>query len=150
MLRVALCLALAMAGAPLAASAAAPTAADPSAVGEWSGALHRGDSAYRVRFHVQTDRRGGLTGTVSGLTGGASPAALTRVEKSGDRLIIDTAEGEYSGVWDGAAWIGSWKQADMTLPLSLRWDGDNAMPRLRASPSPIVPVLPAYPLNPAP
>jgi len=48
MSRATLCVLFAFAALPLCAHAA-----DQSAVGDWSGALHQGDAAYRVRFHVQ-------------------------------------------------------------------------------------------------
>jgi hypothetical protein len=123
-------------------------ATDQSAIGDWSGALHHGDAAYRVRFHVQPGPDGRLTGTVSGLPGRTFvPAA---VEASGKSLVIDAAGGRYSGVWDQArgAWIGSWKQADMSEPLALRWDTDNVA--VRRSTKPVVvpappPRLPAPP-----
>ncbi len=146
MSRAALCVLFAFAALPLYARAA-----DQSAVGEWSGALHQGDSAYRVRFHVQTTADGRLTGTVSGLPGdGAEPVAAA-VERTGDALVIDAAGGRYSGVWDQAraAWVGSWKQADLSEPLALRWDGDGAVRMLRSKPAIVttIPMLP--PLLPA-
>jgi hypothetical protein len=146
MSRAALCVLFAFAALPLSAHAA-----DQSAVGEWSGALHHGDAAYRVRFHVQTTTDGRLTGTVSGLPGdGADPVAAA-VERTGDTLEIVAAGGRYSGVWDQsrAAWVGSWRQADLSEPLALRWDGDNAMRVAPRSARPIVTVLPALPAPPA-
>jgi hypothetical protein len=137
MSRAALCVLLAFAALPFCAHAT-----DQSAVGEWSGALHRGDAAYRVRFHVQSTTDGRLIGTVSGLPGdGAEPVAAA-VQSAGETLVIDAAGGRYSGVWDQsrAAWIGSWRQADLTEPLALRWDGDNAARRLRSKPT--ITVLP--------
>jgi hypothetical protein len=132
MSRATLCVLFAFAALPFAAHAA-----DQSAVGDWSGALRHGDSAYRVRFHVQSTADGRLTGTVSGLPGdGAAPLPIA-VERSGEELVIDAAGGRWSGVWDQsrAAWVGSWKQADLTEPLALRWDGDATTPRLRANPT---------------
>jgi hypothetical protein len=144
MSRAALCVLFAFAALPLSAHAG-----DQSAVGEWSGALHHGDAAYRVRFHVQTTPDGRLVGTVSGLPGdGAEPVAAA-VESTGDALVIDAAGGRWSGVWDQsrAAWVGAWKQADLSEPLALRWDGDATMPVLRSKPGGVtvttqLPVLP--------
>jgi hypothetical protein len=130
MSKATLCVLFAFAALPVCAHAA-----DQSAVGDWSGALHHGDSAYRVRFHVQTTADGRLTGTVSGLPGdGAEPVAVA-VESRGEALVIDAAGGRYTGVWDQsrAAWVGSWKQADLSEPLALRWDGDNAAHMLRST-----------------
>ena len=112
-------------------------AADPSAVGDWSGALHQGDAAYRVRFHVQATADGRLTGTVSGLPGDDATPLPIAVERSGDALVIDAAGGRWSGIWDQsrAAWVGSWQQADLTEPLALRWDSDNAARLLRSKPT---------------
>ena len=132
MSRAAICLLFAFAALPLSAKAAGAPA-----LGDWSGALHQGGAAYRVRFHVQSTADGRLTGTVSGLPGdGAEPVAAA-VESQGDELVIDAAGGRYAGVWDQskAAWVGSWKQADLSEPLALRWDGDATTPRLRAKPS---------------
>lgn len=142
MSRAALCVLFAFAALPLSAHAS-----DQSAIGEWSGAMHRGDAAYRVRFHVQSTPDGRLVGTVSGLPGdGAEPVAAA-VQRTGDTLVIDAAGGRYSGVWDQsrAAWVGSWKQADLSEPLALRWDGDNAMRPTARLTKPIVTVLPQLP-----
>jgi hypothetical protein len=132
-----LCVVFAFAAVPLCAHAA-----DQSAVGDWSGALHQGDAAYRVRFHVESTRDGRLTGTVSGLPGDDAVPVPIAVEKSGDELVIDAAGGRWSGVWDQsrAAWVGSWKQADLSEPLALRWDGDATTPRLRSKPNVVPPV----------
>jgi hypothetical protein len=143
MSRAMLCALFAFAALPLAARAA-----DQSAVGDWSGALHHGDAAYRVRFHVQPTADGRLTGTVSGLPGdGAEPLPIA-VERSGDEMVIEAAGGRWSGVWDQsrAAWVGSWKQADLSEPLALRWDGDATTPMLRSKPT----VVPLVTLPPAP
>jgi hypothetical protein len=142
MSRAALCVLFAFAALPLSAHAAGQ-----SAVGDWSGALHHGDDAYRVRFHVQTAADGRLTGTVSGLPGdGAQPVAAA-VQSTGDTLVIDATGGRYSGVWDQsrAAWVGSWKQADLSEPLALRWDGNGAAPMLRRSNPPIAPTIKLVP-----
>jgi hypothetical protein len=127
MSRAALCVLFAFAAIPLCAQAA-----DQSAVGEWSGALHHGDSAYRVRFHIQAAPDGRLTGTAWGLPGDDATAVPVWVEKSGEALVIGVAGGRYTGVWDEAraAWVGSWKQADLSEPLALRWEGNNMAPRL--------------------
>jgi hypothetical protein len=103
-------------------------AADQSVVGEWGGALHGPDGAYRVRLHVQAVA-GGLVGTVSGLPFSDAVPLLAHVEKIGDRLSFGTRLGQYSGVWnhDQAQWVGTWKQAGLSEPLALRWDSDNAM-----------------------
>ena len=141
MSRAALCVAFAFAAVPFVAHAA-----DQSAVGDWSGALHRGDDAYRVRFHVQATTDGKLTGTVSGLPGDDATPTPAWVEKSGDELVIGAAGGRWSGVWDQsrAAWVGSWTQADLTTPLALRWDGDGATRMLRSKPA-VVPPIQALP-----
>ena len=144
MSRAALCVAIAFVALPLCAHAA-----DQSAVGDWSGAPHKGGDAYRVRFHVQTTADGRLTGTVSGLPGdGAEPVAAA-VESTGDALVIDAAGGRYSGVWDQsrAAWVGSWKQADLSVPLALRWDGDGAARMLRSKPTVVPPALTLPPIK---
>jgi hypothetical protein len=127
MSRVAFCALFAFAALPLCAHAA-----DPSAVGEWSGALHHGDGAYRVRFHIQATPDGRLTGTVWGLPGDDAQAVPAWVETSGDQLVIGAAGGRYTGVWDQskAAWVGAWKQADLSEPLALRWEGNNTATRL--------------------
>jgi hypothetical protein len=146
MSRAMLCVLFAFTAMPFAAYAA-----DQSAVGDWSGALHQGASAYRVRFHVQTTADGRLTGTVSGLPGdGAEPVAAA-VESTGDALVIDAAGGRYSGVWDQArgAWVGAWKQADLSEPLALRWDGDGAVRMLRSKPTVAPPIQLVPPLPPA-
>ena len=129
MSRTALCVLIAFAAMPLAAHAV-----EQQAIGSWSGALHHGEDAYRVNFHVQATRDGRLTGTVTGLPGDGSAPVPAAVEASGDTLEITAAGGRYSGVWDQskAAWVGSWKQADLSEPLALRWDADNAM---RVSPT---------------
>jgi hypothetical protein len=140
MSRAALCVLFAFSALPLSA-----LAAGVSAVGNWSGALHRGDAAYRVRFHVQATPDGRLTGTVSGLPGDDYTPVPAAVEASGDTLKIAVGGGRYSGVWDQAegAWVGSWKQADVSEPLALRWDTDESAPRL-AKPI-VVPALPTLP-----
>jgi hypothetical protein len=127
MSRAVLCVLFAFAALPLSAHAA-----DQTAIGDWSGALHHGDGAYRVRFHVQSTADGRLTGTVSGLPGDDAQAVPAWVETTGDELVIGVAGGRYSGVWDPsrAAWVGDWKQADLSEPLTLRWEGDNSAPRL--------------------
>ena len=132
MSRAALCVLFALSVLPFAAHAGEPS----PAVGDWSGALHHGEDAYRVRFHVQATKDGRLTGTVSGLPGDGATPSPAAVEASGQTLVIDVAGGRYSGVWDQAkgAWIGAWKQADLTEPLALRWDGDNSA-RTRAATS---------------
>jgi hypothetical protein len=142
MSRAALCALFAFAALPLCVHAA-----DQTAVGDWSGALHHGDSAYRVRFHVQSTSDGRLTGTASGLPGDNAIPVPIAVETSGDELVIDAAGGRWSGVWDQskAAWVGAWKQADLTEPLALRWDSDGAARVLRSKPS-VVPVVPLVPL----
>jgi hypothetical protein len=124
MSRVALCFLFALAAAPFGAHAA-----DQPAVGSWSGALHRGDGAHFVRFQVRATADGRLTGTVSGLSGDDYAPIPAAVETSGDTLVIDAAGGRYSGVWDQTrgAWVGSWKQADLSEPLALRWDADNSI-----------------------
>lgn len=144
MSRAALCVLFAFAALPLSAHAV-----EPSAVGNWSGALHHGDADYRVRFHVQTAPDGRLTGTVSGLPGDDYTPVPAAVEASGDTLTIAVGGGRYSGVWDQAkgAWVGSWKQADLSEPLALRWDTDNAV-HVRSS-KPVVTVLPSLPAPPA-
>jgi hypothetical protein len=118
----------------LAASPLLAYAGDQSAVGEWSGPLHRPDGAYRVRLHVQTVADGGLVGTVSGLPFSDTTPLPAHVEKVGDRLSFDTTLGQYSGVWDAdrAEWVGKWKQADLSEPLALRWDTDAVPPRIRS------------------
>jgi hypothetical protein len=141
MSRAPLCALFAFAAFPLSAHAA-----DALAVGDWSGALHHGDAAYRVRFHVQTTPDGRLTGTASGLPGDDATPVPIAVEKSGDALVIDAAGGHWSGVWDQsrAAWVGAWTQADLSEPLALRWDSDGAARMLRSKPAavPQNPVLP--------
>lgn len=139
MSRAVVCVLFAFAALPLSAHAA-----DQSAVGNWSGALHRGDAAYRVNFHVQTAPDGRLTGTVSGLPGDGYTPVPAAVEASGDKLVIDAAGGRYSGVWDQAqgAWVGSWKQADISEPLALRWNTDDSAPRVRST-RPVVVAPPA-------
>jgi hypothetical protein len=124
MSRASLCVLFAFAALPLAAHAT-----DMSAVGNWSGALHRGEAAYRVNFHVQAAPGGRLTGSVSGLPGDDYTPVPAAVETSGDTLVIDAGGGRYSGVWDQAlgAWVGSWKQADLSEPLALRWETNNAV-----------------------
>ena len=121
-------------------------AADQSAVGDWSGALHHGDAAFRVRFHVQATADGKLTGTVSGLPGDDATPTPAWVEKSGEELVIGVAGGRWSGIWDQsrAAWVGSWTQADLSVPLALRWDGDGPVRMLRSKPA-VVPQIQALP-----
>jgi len=140
MSRAALCALFAFAAVPLSAHAA-----DMSAVGSWSGALHTADAAYRVNFHVRKTADGRLTGTVSGLPGDDYTPVPAAVEVSGDTLVIDAAGGRYSGVWDQAraAWVGSWREANLSEPLALRWETDNSAPRL-AKPI-VIPALPALP-----
>jgi hypothetical protein len=138
MSRAALCALFAFAALPLSAHAV-----EPSAVGDWSGALHKGDAAYRVNFHVQKAPDGRLTGTVSGLPGDDYTPVPAAVEASDGKLVIDAAGGRYSGVWDQAqgAWVGSWKQADLSEPLALRWNTDESARRL-APKSVVVPKVP--------
>lgn len=147
MSRAMLCVAFAFAALPLSARAA-----DQSAVGDWSGPLHRGDAAYRVSFHVQKTPDGRLTGTVTGLPGDDYTPVPAAVEASGNALQITAAGGRYSGVWDQAegAWVGSWKQADLSEPLALRWNADERMPiRAARSAPPVVTLTPQSPQPPA-
>jgi len=144
MSRVALCVLFAFAALPLSAHAVGQ-----SPVGNWSGALHKGDAAYRVNFHVQKTPDGRLTGTVSGLPGDDYTPLPAAVEASGNTLEITAAGGRYSGVWDQAkgAWVGSWKQADLSEPLALRWDTDNSAPMIRKrTPSTVNPVTTVRPV----
>jgi hypothetical protein len=144
MSRAVLCALFAFAAVPLAAHAA-----DQSAVGDWSGALHRGDAAYRVRFHVQATPDGRLTGTVSGLPGEDYTPVPAAVEASGDTLVIAVGAARYAGVWDRTegAWVGSWKQADLSEPLALRLDADEGVRPTRLH-KPIVVTVPAVPAAP--
>jgi hypothetical protein len=66
---------------------------------------------------------------VSGLPFSDAVALLAHVEKVGDRLSFATTLGQYSGFWDSdqAQWVGTWKQADLSEPLALRWDSDSAI-----------------------
>ncbi|HEY4029479.1 MAG TPA: hypothetical protein VGM25_03990 [Caulobacteraceae bacterium] len=117
MSRVALCVLFAFSALPLAAHAV-----EQSPVGSWSGNLHRGEAAYRVSFQVQSTVDGRLTGTVTGLPERDYTPVHAAVQKSGETLVIDAGGGRYSGTWDQAegAWVGSWKQVDMSEPLALR------------------------------
>jgi hypothetical protein len=137
MSRAAFCALFAFAALPLPAHAAGQ-----SAVGDWSGALHRGDAAYRVKFHVQATPDGRLTGTVSGLPGDDYTPIPAAVEASGNSLEITAAGGRYSGVWDQAqgAWVGSWKQAGLSEPVALRWNTDDSAPRMRLTKPIVIPV----------
>jgi len=140
MSRAALCVLFAFAALPLSAQAV-----EPSAVGTWSGALHHGDADYRVRFHVQTAADGRLTGTVSGLPGDGYAPVPAAVEAAGGALTIAVGGGRYSGVWDQArgAWVGSWKQADLSEPLALQWDTDDRAPTMRSTRPMVIPPPPA-------
>ena len=144
MSKVAFCVLLAFAASPLAAHATGQ-----SAVGDWSGALHRGDAAYRVRFHVQATPDGRLTGTVSGLPGDDYAPVPAAVEASSDTLLIAVGAARYSGVWDqtAGAWVGSWKQADLSEPLALRLDADEGIRPTRLH-KPMVVTVPARPSAP--
>ncbi len=107
-------------------------ATDQSAIGQWGGPFHRPDGTYRVRLHVQAAADGSLVGTVYGLPQSDAPSSPAHVEKVGERLSFDTAAGRYSGVWDESRgeWVGAWRQADLTVPLALRWDVDSTVSRL--------------------
>jgi hypothetical protein len=148
MSRPAVCVLFVLAAIPLSAHAVEP---QQQAVGNWSGALHQGENAYRVNFHVHATPDGRLTGTVSGLPGDGAAPVPAAVEASGDTLEIVAAGGRYSGVWDQAraAWVGSWKQADLSEPLALRWDADNAMRVTRPSARSIVTLTAQPPAPPA-
>jgi hypothetical protein len=130
----------------LAVSPLSAHAADQSAVGQWGGALHRPDGAYRVRIHVHQSADGMLVGTIYGLPETSAPAAVDHIKRIGERLSFDTVMGHYSGVWDegSATWVGTWKQADLTTPLALRWDSDNSAARLAVH-APDLTVLPPRP-----
>jgi hypothetical protein len=123
----------------LAISAPALASTTQAAVGDWGGALHHGDAAWRVRLHVTAVRGGGLIGTASGFPQELKTAPAD-VSLTGDRLTFSTATGEFDGVWrqDRAAWVGTWTQADMSEPLALRWDADDTGRRLRSTPPPVL------------
>jgi hypothetical protein len=125
-------------------------AVEQSAVGSWSGALHQGDAAYRVSFQVQSTTDGRLTGTVTGLPDRDYTPVPAAVQKSGETLVIEAAGGRYAGVWDQAegAWVGSWKQADMSEPLALHlntYDGVNVRIARPSDAPPVVTSTPALP-----
>lgn len=132
MLRSVLCVSFALVALPA-------FAADQTAVGDWGGALHHGEAAWRVRLHVETVHDGGLIGTASGFPLEPSPSPA-HVAVSGDRLSFSTSTGEYAGVWDQGrgAWVGTWKQADLSEPLALRWDSDDTARRRRSTQAPTV------------
>ncbi len=123
-------------------------ATDQSAIGQWGGPLHRPDGTYRIRLHVQTTANGSLVGTVYGLPQSDTPSSPAHVEKVGERLSFDTTTGQYSGVWDESRgeWVGTWKQADLTVRLALRWDVDSTVSRL--SKPPVILTVPQLPLLP--
>jgi len=54
------------------------------------------------------------------------------VEKTGQTLSFGTSLGQYKGDWDTSRseWVGTWKQADLSEPLTLRWDTDGTSNRI--------------------
>ncbi|MCJ7420472.1 hypothetical protein [Sphingomicrobium astaxanthinifaciens] len=113
--------------APLAAAAmmlAAPAHADDhdEAIGTWAGTLEVGDTSLRVIFvFSDEDEDGTLEGIAYSPDQTDMPLPVGGVALADDVLTvtIPTVGASYEGTWNGEAFVGSFSQGAMRLPLTL-------------------------------
>jgi hypothetical protein len=114
------------------AACAIPTVTSASAaVGRWLGQLDGADGR-RVAVSIGKTSGSAYRGTVT-RTGQAEDAVpLQTIEASPDRLAFSAPGVRFEGRWNAVAgqWQGTWTEAGVSAPLSLRWNTDLACKNL--------------------
>jgi len=125
-----------------AAAAAAPGLAQAQeAPGAWHGVLIAGTAILRVVVKVTAGADGKLAGEFFSIDQSPRGFALSDVKAAGGSLSFSLPQisGSFEGKWDAArgAWVGTWKQGPVSLPLTLAKGGFPAeAPKVAAPPPP--------------
>jgi hypothetical protein len=106
------------------AVALAGAARAQEAAGSWHGVLQADGAELKVGLEVKTKPGGGLEAVALGPQQTPDPIPVDRIEVKDGVLTFTVAsiQGSYEGRWEPAksAWVGDWKQAGVSMPLTLQ------------------------------
>jgi hypothetical protein len=114
-----------IAAALVASSLAGAASSAQTLAGDWSGTLRSPGGSRHIAIHIHERSQGGYVGTLdSPEQSGSVP--LQTISGRGGGLAFSAPGFSYQGKWDAAVgeWRGSWKEANSTQPLSLKWNTD--------------------------
>ena len=94
------------------------------AAGAWHGVLNADGNELRIGLEVKPKAGGGLQGALLSPLQTPDPIPLDEIAVKDGILTfrVYSVGGAYEGRWDAAqsAWVGDWKQAGMSLALTLQ------------------------------
>jgi|GEM_PF-4320708 len=120
---------LAVVAVLVASTLAGSATAAQNLAGDWSGTLRSASGSRHIAVHIHADARGGYVGTLDS-TEAPGSVPLESVSGRADLLAFSAPGVSFQGKWDASAaeWRGSWKEANASQPLSLKWNTDRLTP----------------------